>query len=301
MILGIDIGGTNIKFGVIDYNYNIVAQTKIPTNKDNGAEAMIDDIIAVIQKFRKTYSIEKIGIGTPGTVDYNNGICIRCSSLPYKNTPLVAIIKDATKLPVYLANDATCAVYGERYAGNGQNYSELIMFTLGTGVGGGIITNHKPYGGSRGGAGEFGHIIIEKDGRHCNCGQDGCLEKYASITALIEQTKAAAEKHPDSMLAKMSCDGISGQTAFEAKKAGCPIAEQVLDKYFEYVATGITSLVRVFQPEAVVLGGAITNEGDGLLLPIKEKVKLPVELLISPLKNDAGIIGAAAMAINEIK
>ena len=127
------------------------------------------------------------------------------------------------------------------------------------------------------------------------------LLRRRSITALIERTQAAAKAHPNSILAEMSSNEINGQTAFEAKKAGCPVAEQVLDKYFECVATGIISLVRVFQPEAVVLGGAITNEGDGLLLPIKEKVNLPVELLISPLKNDAGIIGAASMAINEIK
>lgn len=301
IILGVDIGGTNIKFGVIDGDYNIIEALKIPTIKDNGAEAMIQDIIEVIQNLRKTYPIEKIGIGTPGTVDYKKGICIRSSNLPYSNTPLVAMVEEATKLPVYLANDATCAVFGERYAGNGQNYADLIMLTLGTGVGGGIITNGTPYGGSRGGAGEFGHIIIEKNGRQCNCGQQGCLEKYASITALIEQTKVAADTHPESILAEMSSHGITGQTAFDAQKAGCPIANQVLETYFEYIATGITSLVRVFQPEAVVLGGAITNEDDALLLPIKEKITLPVELLISPLKNDAGVIGAAAMAINEAK
>lgn len=298
MILGVDIGGTNIKFGVVDSEYNIIEKMKIPTAKDGRAETIIEDIVDVIQNLRKTFPIEKIGIGTPGTVDYEKGICVRSANLPYNNTPMVAMIEEIVNLPVFLANDATSAVCGELYAGSGRVYSNLIMITLGTGVGGGIIIDGKPYYGSRGGAGEFGHIIIEKNGIPCRCGQKGCLEKYASITALIEQTKVAAEEHPESVLAKMCCGDITGQTAFDAKKDGCPVASQVLDDYFDYIATGITSLVRVFQPEAVVLGGAVTNEGNDLLLPLKEKISLPVEVLISSLKNDAGVIGAAAMAVN---
>ncbi|MBE7040640.1 MAG: ROK family protein [Ruminococcaceae bacterium] len=298
MILGVDIGGTNIKFGVVDEEYNIIEKLKIPTAKDGRAETIIEDIVAVIQNLRETFPIEKIGIGTPGTVDYEKGICVRSANLPYKNTPMVAMIEEVVKLPVFLANDATSAVCGELYAGSGQTYSNLIMVTLGTGVGGGIIIDKKPYYGSRGGAGEFGHIIIEQNGIPCRCGQKGCLEKYASITALIEQTEAAALANPQSLLAQMCREEVTGQTAFNAKKAGCPIASKVLDTYFSYIATGITSLVRVFQPEAVVLGGAVTNEGDTLLLPLKEKITLPVEVLISSLKNDAGIIGAAAMAVN---
>lgn len=298
MILGVDIGGTNIKFGVVDEEYNILEKLKIPTAKDGNAETIIEDIVSVIQNIRETFPIEKIGIGTPGTVDYEKGICVRSANLPYKNTPMVAMIEEAVNLPVFLANDATSAVCGELYAGSGRIYSNLIMVTLGTGVGGGIIIDGKPYYGSRGGAGEFGHIIIEQNGIPCRCGQKGCLEKYASITALIEQTEAAAIANPESLLAQMCQGEISGQTAFEAKKAGCPIAHQVLDAYFSYIATGITSLVRVFQPETVVLGGAVTNERDNLLLPLKEKITLPVEVLISSLKNDAGVIGAAAMAAN---
>lgn len=298
MILGVDIGGTNIKFGVVDEEYNILEKLKIPTAKDGRAETIIENIVSVIQNIRETFPIEKIGIGTPGTVDYEKGICVRSANLPYNNTPMVAMVEEAVNLPVFLANDATSAVCGELYAGSGRIYSNLIMVTLGTGVGGGIIIDGKPYYGSRGGAGEFGHIIIEQNGIPCRCGQKGCLEKYASITALIEQTEAAAIANPESLLAQMCQGEISGQTAFEAKKEGCPIAHQVLDTYFSYIATGITSLVRVFQPEAVVLGGAVTNEGDNLLLPLKEKITLPVEVLISSLKNDAGVIGAAAMAAN---
>lgn len=299
MVLGVDIGGTFIKFGVVDDTYTIVEKRKIPTAIERGAEGIIADIIKVANDLKKSFPIDKIGIGTPGTVDYEKGICIRSANLPYQNTQMVAPIENATNLPTSLANDASCAVCGELYAGSGKTYDNLIMVTLGTGVGGGIIINGKPYFGSRGGAGEFGHIIIEKEGLPCRCGQKGCLEQYASVSALISQTKKAIEAHPKSVLAKMG-EEVNGRTAFAASEAGCPVAKQVLCDYFDYLATGIKSLTRVFQPGAVVLGGAVTNEGDALLSPIRERITLPVDIIISSLKNDAGVIGAAAMAVNRL-
>lgn len=298
MVLGVDIGGTNIKFGVIDENYNIVESKIIPTVTEFGDKKIVDDIIEVAQEFKTKYMLEKIGIGTPGTVDYENGVCIRASSLPYNNTPIVKMVEEKLSVPVRLANDASCAVCGELYAGNGQKYRNIVMFTLGTGVGGGIIIDNKPYFGARGGAGELGHIIIKEDGLECKCGQRGCLEKYASVTALIKATEEAALLNPESKLAKKCKDGVSGKTLFDALDEKCPVAEEVLDNYLSYLAVGITSIIRIFQPDAVVLGGAITNQGDKLLIPLKKKVVLPAEITISKLKNDAGIIGAAAMAIN---
>jgi len=298
MILGVDIGGTDIKFGVVDEAYNIIEKLKIPTIKDEGAERIVDDIIRTAKALQERYPIQTIGIGTPGTVDYEKGICIRSANLPYKNTQMVAPIEAATGLSVSLANDASCAVCGELYAGSGRTYKNLVMVTLGTGVGGGIIIEGKPYFGSRGGAGEFGHLIIDRTGLSCRCGQTGCWEAYASVSALIRQTEEGAKQHPESKLAELSRQGISGRTAFEAQKAGCSVAKAVIDTYLDYLATGITSLIRVFQPEAVVLGGAVTNEGEALLNPLKEKIKLPAEVVISSLKNDAGVVGAAAMAVN---
>lgn len=298
MVLGVDIGGTNIKFGVIDENYNIVESKLIPTVTEFGDKKIVDDIIETAQEFKNEYSITRIGIGTPGTVDYEKGICIRASSLPYKNTPIVKMVEEKLCIPVKLANDASCAVCGELYAGNGQKYKNIVMLTLGTGVGGGIIIDNKPYFGARGGAGELGHIIIKSDGAECKCGQRGCLEQYASVTALIKATEEAAFKNPESKLAELCKDRVSGKTLFDALNKDCPIAEEVLDDYLTYLAVGITSIIRIFQPDAVVLGGAITNEGDGLLKPLRKKVVLPADIVISELKNDAGIIGAAAMAIN---
>ena len=172
----------------------------------------------------------------------------------------------------------------------------MVMITLGTGVGGGIAINGKPYLGQHGGAGEIGHMIIKYDGLPCPCGQIGCYEQYASVTALIRLTKEALEANPDSLLAKLGKDEISGRTAFDAKAQGCPVGTAVVDQYIEYIAIGVTALERIFQPDAIVIGGAISNQEEALLTPLREKVHLPINVFTSQLKNDAGVIGAAVVA-----
>ena len=296
MTLGIDIGGTNIKFGIVDEDSRILKKYSIETKTDKGDKELVCDIIEKAKEIQTEMPYRRIGVGTPGTVEYKTGVCIRAANLPYKNTPVKKILEEALGLQVQLVNDATAAIYGELCAGAGKQYKNFIMITLGTGVGGGIVVDGKPYLGSRGCAGEFGHLIIDFGGLPCRCGARGCLEQYASVTALIRQTQEAAEKNPNSILAHLSAEGITGRTVFEARKQGCLVAEHVLNSYSGYVATGITSLTRIFQPEAVVLGGAISNEGEQLLAPIREKVALPVELTVSALKNDAGLIGAACVA-----
>lgn len=296
LTLGIDIGGTSIKFGIVDQSFQLLETYSIATCADQGASEMISRIIEKAKEIRHIYPFSAIGIGTPGTVDYKTGVCIRASNLPYKNTPIVTIVEEAMNCPVFLANDATCAVMGELHAGYGKQYQNFLMITLGTGVGGGIVIDGKPYFGSRGGAGEIGHIIINYDGKRCRCGQVGCIEQYASVTALIQQTQDAAEQNPQSVLAQLCSKGITGRTVFEASVSGCKIADQVIDQYTGYIAAGITSLIRVFQPEAIILGGAISNQGSNLLLPIQKKITLPIEIKISELKNDAGLLGAAALA-----
>lgn len=294
MILGIDIGGTYIKFGIVDENYQIKSFC-IPTDSTTDVH-LVNQVIEKAKEIRKEIDFDRIGIGTPGTIDSEKGVIIRASNLPYKNTPIVEMMKDALGVPVKLANDATCAIAGELYAGMGQKYDNFIMMTLGTGVGGGIVIGNKIYKGKGGRAGEIGHMIIKYDGLECPCGQKGCYEQYASVRALIRQTTEAIENNPKSILAEIGKEKISGRTAFEAKKKGCPIGAEVVDQYINYIAIGLQSLVRIFQPDAVVLGGAISNEGDNLLLPLREKITLPVEIEISDLKNNAGVLGAASLA-----
>lgn len=295
MEIGIDIGGTNIKFGVVD-GLEIVEKFEIPTGARRPDTEIVADIIAQCKKIMGKYSIDKIGMGSPGEIDSENGVIVGCANLSFKNTPICKMITDATGIPARVGNDANCAVLGELYAGYGRECKNLILITLGTGVGGGIVIDGKPYIGTRGDAGEIGHIIINCDGERCGCGEVGCYEAYASVTALIKQTKAAIEMHPDSLMARMARDAgkVSGRTAFDAMRAGCEAACAVVDRYIDYLYYGIVSMYQVFRPDVIVLGGAISGEGEYLTAPIRKRMgNRDVRIETSLLKNDIGIIGAA--------
>ncbi len=296
MELGIDIGGTNVKFGVVD-GLDIIYKSDIPTGAKREGNEIVADIIAECKNILAKYDkIDKIGIGSPGGIDSEKGIITGAANINFKNTPICAMITEATGIPSRVGNDANCAVLGELYAGYGREYKNVILVTLGTGVGGGIIIDGKPYLGTRGDAGEIGHMIINYDGVKCGCGQDGCYEAYASVTALIRQTKEAIEKNPDCLMAKNAekLGKVSGRTSFDAMREGCPVGAKVVDTYLEYIATGLKSIYQIFRPDVIVLGGAISNEGKYMTEPLKEKMgNRRVIVATSELKNDIGIIGAA--------
>ncbi|MBQ7793250.1 MAG: glucosamine-6-phosphate deaminase [Clostridia bacterium] len=296
MYLGVDIGGTAIKLGVIDSFNNIVYKDSIPTQKNVTAKVIADDISAACKDIAARYPIGSIGIGTPGIINFEQET-VSASNLPFDNSPIVEWIREETGLPVLINNDANCAALGEAIVGEGADENDIFMVTLGTGVGGGIIINKRIYSGKKGGAGEIGHMCIEADGKPCTCGSTGCWESYASVTALIEQTKAAAEENPDSILAKVIAENgkVDGKTVFEAMDKGCEVAEKVFDKYTSYIAVGIKNIVNIFRPGAVVIAGGISVVGDRLLKPIQSKVGTDVPIKISHLKNDAGMIGAALL------
>ncbi|MBE5775365.1 MAG: ROK family protein [Clostridiales bacterium] len=303
MILGIDIGGTGIKFGVVSDDYRILKSDSIPTNSHRPIAEIIGDMVAKAKELREEYAFDRIGIGTPGDIDSENGVCKRAANLPYDETPMVAMISEAIGLPVYIANDATAALYGELYAGAGKDYENIIMITLGTGVGGGIAINGKPYLGSKGYGGEIGHMIIKYDGLPCPCGLTGCYEQYASVTALVRQAEEILARHPDSLLASMTHGRISVPDIFTAKEKGCPVAAEIIDRYAGFVAIGLNALENIFQPEAFIIGGAISKQEENLLGPIRAKLDKPdrARLTTSGLKNDAGIIGAAVIAVEMAK
>ena len=296
MKLGIDIGGTNVKFGVVD-DITVIYKSDIPTGAKRQDTEIVGDIIKECKKIIAKYpDIDKIGIGSPGGIDSENGVIRGAANINFKNTPICKMITDATGIPSRIGNDANCAVLGELYAGYGREYKNIVLVTLGTGVGGGIIIDGKPYLGTRGDAGEIGHLIINCDGIQCRCGQTGCYEAYASVTALISQTKEAIEKHPESLLAKKAeaMGKISGRTSFDAMREGCPVAAEVVDGYLNYIAVGLRSIYHIFRPDVIVIGGAISNEGEYLTAPLAEKIgKNNLIIATSKLKNDIGIIGAA--------
>lgn len=292
MYLGIDIGGTAVKFGVVDASFSLVGERSVPTEKSSDI-ALLGDIALVCAELTREYDITAVGIGSPGRVDSKRGVFVEAGNLPYKNTPAAAYLSEKLGLPVRVENDANCAALGELKAGFGKKYPNMLTVTLGTGVGGGIIIGGELYSGCDGRAGEFGHMVIESGGERCYCGRRGCYERYASVTALIAQTTAAADAHPESALAGMPRP-FDGRTAFVAMRNGCPTAAAVVARYIEYIAEGLENLVQLFRPDAIVLSGAITREGDALLAPLRARVT-GTEVVISALQSRAGVIGAAAL------
>ncbi|MBR5438378.1 MAG: ROK family protein [Clostridia bacterium] len=309
--IGVDLGGTNIAVGVIDSDYKIVGLGKAKTNIPRPAEEIFDDIVKCIYAACEDAKIdiseiESIGIGTPGSCDKENGVILYANNLYFDHVPAVKLIND--KIPgvkVYIENDANCAALGEALAGCGKGKKSFVAITLGTGVGGGVILDGKVLAGCNDAGGELGHITIKFDGEQCNCGRIGCWERYASATALVNQTKAAMMADKDSKMWEL-CGGdienAGGRTAFDAMRAGDKCGTEVVDNYIRYIAIGTTDIVNIFQPEMLCFGGGICNEGETLLAPVRKYVaewryskmqEKQTEICRATLGNDAGIIGAA--------
>ena len=312
--VGIDLGGTNIVAGVVDEDYNIIAKASTKTNCPRPEKEIAQDMakmaLAAVKKADLTLSdIEWIGIGTPGIANSKTGIIEYSNNLGFKNTPMVKYIEGAIgrdDTPVFIENDANAAAYGEFVAGAAKGAKNAVCITLGTGVGGGIIINGKIYSGSNFAGAEIGHTVIEVDGAQCSCGRKGCFEAYSSATGLIRMSKEAMEAFPDSIMNKMAQEKgkVTARTSFDAMRAGDKPAKDVVDKYIKYLAAGITNTINIFQPDVLCIGGGVCNEGDPLLLPMKELVKKEVytrdsekncDIVIAKLGNDAGIIGAALL------
>lgn len=307
MYIGIDLGGTNIACGLVDETGKIIVQSSTPTDATRQADDIAEDIARIAAELiknagLKSSDIKSVGIGCPGAVDDKSGMVVLCNNIKMRNYPLAKFIYSKLDIPVHLINDADAAAYGE-YSVNGNGCNSFVFITLGTGVGGGIILNGKLYNGFNGAGGELGHMTLVHDGEKCSCGKAGCWEAYASVTALIRQTKAAMEKNPKSLMNKIAQrEGkVNGKTAFEAAKQGDKAGHDVVYHYLRYIADGIVSIINIFQPEKLVIGGGISKEGDYMLKPIDEFVKmyeynqlLPrARVEIATLHNDAGIIGAA--------
>ena len=308
--VGIDLGGTNIAAGLVSEDAKILADMSIPTRAERAWQEIVADMADLSKKVIEKAGVDikdvkGVGIGCPGSIDNENGICTYSNNLKMEHANIRKEFQKHLDLPVNLENDANAAALGE-YAVNGQGAKSYVFITLGTGIGGGVILDGKIFRGFNGAGAELGHTVIVSDGEACTCGRKGCWEAYGSVTALIRQTKAVMEKNPDSMMHELAeKEGkVSGRTSFDAAHAGDKAALEVVNKYFEYVAEGITNMVNVFQPEKIVIGGSISKQGDYLLKPIAEFVakndynrymaKAKVE--IATLFGDAGIIGAAFSA-----
>lgn len=290
--LGVDIGGTNIKFAVVD-DGDVVYKSIIKTA--DTCEKIVDDIVKKFERLKKNYHIKTVGIGTPGII--KNGK-VTAINLPFDETPLAKLIKKRIDLPVNVDNDANCAALGEVTFGSAVDCDNIVLVTLGTGVGGGIVMDKRICRGKNS-MGEIGHIVVQTEGGlPCPCGLSGCWEQYASATALIREATNAAKSNPDSVLAKLyegNFEEMTGELIFDALDSGCPVAKEVFDQYIKYLAVGIRSIVNVFGPDAIVLAGGITKQGEKLINPLKQLLPADIRIEISNLQSDAGALGAAVL------
>ncbi len=310
--VGIDLGGTFIKGGIVDDLGNIVYQTKVPTESDGGAERVAKNIAALTESLLLAVGLVAgdvvgIGMGVPGMIDSKAGNVIYSNNLGWEDFDIGKTVEALTGLPVKIANDANVAALGEVKFGAARAYDNAILLTLGTGVGGGIVVDGKLVEGNRSAGAELGHAVIHMGGEQCTCGRKGCLEAYASATALIRDTKRAMVLHPESKMWEIGAlDEVSGKTAFEYRNVDV-YAKEVVDGYIRALACGIVNYANIFRPEVVLLGGGICAEGDNLVLPLQAILdkelfagaKGPqVKILIAELGNSAGILGAAALLMD---
>lgn len=308
--IGIDLGGTNIAAGLVSEDGKLLCKASVPTLRERHWSEIVKDMAALAERMvtgsgHHLGEIRAVGIGCPGTVDKARGVVVYSNNIVMHHVPMASEFRKYMDLPVYLENDANAAALGE-YTTCGEGVDSFVFMTLGTGVGGGIILNGKVWSGFNGAGAEIGHQTLVFGGEPCTCGRRGCLEAYASVTALIRQTEEAMAAHPESMMNAWARERgrVSGRTAFECAKAGDGVAIAVRDRYISYVAEGICSIVNVLQPEILAIGGGISREGDVLLEPIKayfaendyNKHMKKADIRIARLLGDAGIIGAAKAA-----
>jgi len=315
--VGIDLGGTNIVTAVVDEKYNIISRSSTKTKGlERTFEVVVADIANTVHDAVKKAGmsmddISSIGLGTPSCINPKTGLLVHANSMGWQNVPLYDALKKHLDKPLFIKNDADCAALGEVLAGCAGEYKDALVVALGTGIGCGMIMNGKIFNGCDNMGAEMGHTKLVYDGVLCTCGQKGCFESYASATALINQTREAIIRNPSSKMKDM-CDGdldkVDGKLAFDAAKQGDSTAIAVIDQYVSYLGAGLSTLITIFRPEVILIGGGIGNQGEALLEPLNKRIheltfaanQIGVPKAINAkLGNDAGIIGAAMLGLQE--
>jgi len=308
--IGVDLGGTKMLVGVLTGTEPLYEQRE--ASKGQTEDELVELLVREIEEAREARpDVAAVGLGIPATIDHDSGVAVSAVNLPLKNLPVREIVSERTGLPVFVDNDGNVAALAEYLYGAAQGMPHMVMLTVGTGIGGGLILNGEIYRGSTGAGAELGHIVIQADGPPCqgNCPNHGCVESLASGTALGREARAAAESKPDSALGKLLAAGeeVDGKAVTEAALAGDDLAIGVFDLVGSRLGVACASLANIFQPNAIVVGGGVIAAGDLLLEParkeIRERALDPMDktpILEATLGNDAGMIGAAALARTEL-
>lgn len=306
-VLGIDLGGTKIAAALIDQNYQILWEDKIPTEASSGVEGVVSRMVELFKRASAHAKIEAIGLGIPGPLDLRKGLVIKAPNLGWQNVPITAMMEKATGVKIYLENDANVAALGEQVFGVGKGVSDLIYITVSTGIGGGFVVNNRLIQGRDGGAGEIGHIIVEDDGPQCGCGQHGCLETVASGTAIARMMKERLSQGAKSTALEMAggdIEKVDTVMIAKAAQAGDALAKEVIAIAVEHLGKAVATMVTLFNPGMIIIGGGVANIGDLLFEPVKAAVNartfaaFATDLPIVPaaLEGRAGVLGAAAVA-----
>jgi glucokinase len=314
MFIGVDMGGTNLKGGLVDDEGKILCKDSLPTGDVANKEEMLQRIITLCRRLdgeavARGGTVTGIGFGIPGTIDNLKGVAVYNPNIPgFRQVAVREHMRRQFRdgLRYEMANDADVAAFAEAAVGAAKGTRHSVSVTLGTGVGGGVVIDGRLYTGCNAVGIEIGHMCIERHGESCNCGRQGCFEAYSSATALIRQTRRAVAANPDSILAKLvggDPEKVDGRTAFLAAGQGCPVGAAVVDTYIDYLAEGLVNIIVCFQPEVISIGGGVCNEGDNLMIPLGRRIEQ--KLYAAPLQrtrvvrallgNDAGIIGAAML------
>lgn len=304
---GVDVGGTTIKMGLFDVDGNVLDKWEIVTRTENGGENVLPDIAKAVNDKMAEKNIAKdevagVGVGVPGPVD-SKGIVHRCVNLGWDIFNVNEKLEALVGMPVMAGNDANVAALGEMWKGGGQGFDSLVVVTLGTGVGGGIIIDGKLLAGSTGAGGEIGHIHVDDNEPDvCGCGNRGCLEQYASATGIVRLANRRLENNTDeTVLVKGEC---SAKDVWDAVKAGDKVAIDVAEQFGKYLGEGLAAIAGVVNPEAFVIGGGVSKAGDVLLSYVEKNYKpvvfhasRDVKFTLATLGNDAGIFGAAKLVL----
>ena len=306
---GVDLGGTTVKIAFFDREGNMLSKWEIPTVTENNGERILPDIAASILDYVKDHNIPQediigVGIGVPGAVD-PNGFVDGCDNLGWGRFNVLDAFHALTGLHVAATNDANTAALGECWKGGGQGCRNMVMVTLGTGVGGGIILDGKPLHGVQGAAGEIGHMVLNRnETRYCNCGKPGCVEQYCSATGIVRMASDYLQEHSDASclrnITKLTCKDV-----FDAAASGDAVAQTVLEQVYAYMGEFIANICIVLNPERVVIGGGVSKAGQPLLDGIQRyfnryiyHASTPVDFQLAALGNDAGSYGAVKLILD---